>query len=749
MIFNFKYLIFPLSIIVCINNNYVNAMEDKNPNEIMENNINNIGDNSKNNNNNKSEINNQQNNKFLPIKIDNENDKEKIKALIKQPLKNADIVKYLDNSQMIGGMFSFFAGVKQRYKIYYDESYMIFALLKSFNDWNSNATFTVNQLQTIYNIVKGTRYLLGHKGQVEYYNVEFAIDDIIFGVGLVKPNGDNHYNKCIFIPPNRYGLFIVKDYDNYYDAYNSYKQKKKQALTNRSFRNFIDAVKLCSTKKLPTQFTNNDNKYQYFVTSNEYRKLLLVLLRDFWIVFHGEYKYDLLRLSLKYRNCYSSNYDHPYDFIRSTIKINSNKEYEMFKKEYEDLEKEKVNDKMKLLNNKVRQYQIGDALDYYDKQITLKKITEAFEDEYDEKNFIEIFGEETINNIRYIIHHLIDIEINSNHELFQNVLQDKLSKENNLYGTMRKLKTKGKALIDKLVKELKNDKKLEQQFGQICKKVWTDNIVLPEDEDIFKKLGEESEIELSDDSFSIDENYDDVISNKIKIDKYKLSSKQRVENYLKKLLYDKTLDDYLRNKVFKYIISSTDLIKDIHKNPSGTQEDRDLVKEKHIENINSAYILNNILEYVKDSNSLKKGLFFNKKEDKNDKISNKINSNNKKYSDKFDTNNNKINNISDDNHSNKFDKNNKEKEDKKSKKINDYYNNNLYKNNNLKINTNSNKYNGININNNENNIKNDTENYDSNYSNDLNNNDAGRNNENFDNNNSQTNNNFLTKKRRR
>ena len=564
----------------CINNNYVNAMEDKKPNEIMGNNINNIGNNSKNNNHNKSEINNQKDNEFLPIETNNESDKEEIKELIKQPIENARIIKHLTKNKT--KTFAFAAGYDIRYNHHYTKCAKILNLLKSFNDWNSNAIFTTNQLQTIYDIVKGAQYSLNNRKKIKRIDIEFAIDDKVLGIGLITEKipgscSSYHYNKCIFISPNRYGLFIVRDYDNYYKPYDDYGQNKEQVLANRSFRNFIDAVKLCSTKKLPIQFTNNDNKYQYFVTSNEYRNLLLVLLRDFWIAFHGEYRYDLLRLGIKYEN----------DIVDiPEIVIKSNEEYKKLDKEYGDLKKQE------------EQYE------------------EAFEDEYDEKNFIEIFGEETINNIRYIIHHLIDIEINTNYKLLTDKLDKIISQEKNLYETMRRSQTKGKALIDKCVQELK------KEFDDLEKKVWTDNIVLPKDEDIFNKLGDESEIELSDDNFSMDEDYDYIISHKVKIDQYKLSSKQRVENYLKKLLYDKTLDDYLRNKVFKYIISSTDLIKDIHKNPSGTQEDRDLVKKKHIENINSAYILKNILEYVKDSNRLKKVLFFNKKEDKNDKNNN-------------------------------------------------------------------------------------------------------------------------------
>ena len=624
MTFNFKYLILPLSILACIDNYEVNAMEDGNPNKIMKNNI---GDDSTNNNHNKSEINDQKNNEFLQIEIDNENDKEKIKELVTQPLEDIPSVQFL--IAHTHGMLALTKtlshrsgfGEKQKYVRYY--RYGILNLLKSFNSWNPNKQLTIDQLtainnviKTVYffvqrdkeykklNLIKDKKYKKSNLEQTfgmnitEYmrmknYNFAFSVEDEFFGIGLSKEDNDNEYYKCIFIQPNSNGLFAVQNCEN------TTKKSKKKCVDNKSFRNFIDAVKLCSTKKLPISFIDKNgikHNNSCLITNNEYENLLVVLMKDFWNAFHGEYKYDLLRLSKNYPDYY-------------TMEIKSVEEYEKIK------QKDK------------KTYEEKDALDRYNKNIMLQKIKKAFEDEYDEKNFIEIFGEETINNIRYIIHHLIDIEINNNHELFEDTLDEILSKENNLYGTMRKSETKGKALIDKLVKELKNDENLEKH---IYKKVWTDNIVLPEDKNIFKQLGKEK-------------------------DQYKLSSKQRVENYLKKLFYDKTLDNYLRNNLFKYIIGSNALITDIHKNPSGTQEDRDLVKEKHIENIKSSYILRNILEYIKDSNRLKKGLFFNKKEDKNDKISNKINSNNNKCSDKFDTNNNKINDISDYNNSNKFD----------------------------------------------------------------------------------------------
>ena len=129
---------------------------------------------------------------------------------------------------------------------------------------------------------------------------------------------------------------------------------------------------------------------------------------------------------------------------------------------------------------------------------------------------------------------MIDFEINSNYELFENTLDNILSKEEKLYETMRRATDKGEKLIDKCVQELEKVFNLNQ-------KVWTNNIVLSEYEYkyIFKQLEDKSKEE----------------------NQYKLHSKERVEDYLKKLLYNKVLDTYLRPKVFKYIIGSNYLRK--------------------------------------------------------------------------------------------------------------------------------------------------------------------------------------------
>ena len=490
----------------CINNNYeVNAMEDENPNKIIGNNI---GDDNKNNNN-ISKINEQQNNEFLQIEIDNENDKEKIKELVTQPLENARIIQLRARSftcllgqelikLTVPEKYMSSGDEKQRYYHYY-RCYEISNLLESFNNWNLNKLFTVDQLKTIYDIVKSSHYFLNHKDEIRR-DIEFVIDDEIFGVGFRKLNDDNHYGKCIFIQPNRYGLFIIRYYNKYHhEPYDSDGEQKKQALTSMSFKNFVDAVKLCSTKKLPIQFTN-DNKDKYFITSNEYRDLLLVLLRDFWIAFHGEYKYDLLRLSPEYHILNSR-----------LITINSDKEYEMLKKEYENLKEVKN----KTYEEYTRQNRVIDALYYYDQQIMLKKIKKAFKEDYNEQNFIEIFGEETINNIRYIIHHLIDIEMHNNNDFLINKI--KMNIEN--------------ILGNNAIEYDNKDISLEEVINYVMNELINNNFT-----NIINSISYQNE-ELVEDIISLINKNENILDT------------QRLYYYIYKLLYYKPLEKYIKENI--------------------------------------------------------------------------------------------------------------------------------------------------------------------------------------------------------
>ena len=83
MNFNLKYLILPMSIFICINNNYVNAMESAHSNKITENN-NKLNQN--------KNVNNMQNNNkiqdtiFLQLCTSTNNDISTIKALLKDPV---------------------------------------------------------------------------------------------------------------------------------------------------------------------------------------------------------------------------------------------------------------------------------------------------------------------------------------------------------------------------------------------------------------------------------------------------------------------------------------------------------------------------------------------------------------------------------------------------------------------------------------------------------------------------------------
>ena len=295
MKFSLKYLILPLSIIGCINTYNINAMENINENQIIDHNKGQI------------KINNQENNNFLKISTNNKNDEEVIKQLITKKITDIPTVKYLINHTADHELtidlrnINHYYGEKTIYFHFYEyNDNQIHNLLQSFNSLESNKPFTIDQLTKINDIVKTINFFVQKdkeykkKGLYRDYDFDFAISDEYFGIGLIHDYKDNWFDKCIFIQSSNDYLFKVK---KNYEKNKQYKTHSNE-ITNKSFRNFLDVVKLCSVKKLPITFEDkNGRQYNnpYLITKNEYKNLLITLMKDFWISFYGEYKYDILK----------------------------------------------------------------------------------------------------------------------------------------------------------------------------------------------------------------------------------------------------------------------------------------------------------------------------------------------------------------------------------------------------------------------------------------------------------------------
>ena len=607
MKFNLKYLILPLSIMVCINHYNVNAIEDEdeNPNKIIENNK---------GNNDISKINNQENNEFLQIKINNENDTKDIKKLITEKDTNIPTVKFLIKNtkanqkvNIEGKGTDILTRIKLSFSNKYNDynnNYLHSIMYTIYNKYHPNdLSITPSYLKDIKYIVKALNFFAQKDeeykklGENHKYYFDFVISDNILGIGLSHDANSNYeYNKCIFIQPSNYYLFAIHKNYNIGRKYNP-----KYEINYQSFRRFLHAVKLCSTKKLQITFKDeNGIEYNtpYLITKDEYKTFLTTLMKDFWKAFYGTYKYDILQgMSTTLQKISKTK-----EQIESEIKkesqeeeielgeeilSGSEEEYEFLKNKYFVLnnkihELEHPNNyskKEELKHNKnyIEACKKRDEISYLLDCYNCKFIVNAFENDYNNSNFIKIFGLETIKNIRSIIYNLIDIEINNNEE-FEKTLYDIIKNTKNLYS---KLRYRLDEVLNEIIGEYSKKKLLEQ-------KVWKNNIYWPEYNnglDIFK--GSKSKKE----------------------DQYKLHSKQRVESYLKKLFFDTALNKYLKETIFKYIMNSHILITKIREDAKD-RSGKDMVNL--LGKIKNPYIFDNIFKYpLKDNRMIKlRNLYF-------------------------------------------------------------------------------------------------------------------------------------------
>ena len=578
----FKYLAITLGIILYNNYNNTSAMEiakeRNNTNEIIINENNDII--------NTTEYTNTEDDNFLKVNLNNK-DSKAIGQLITQPVENIPQIEFL-NEYTYGSLTLY---KRFRHKHYGKNE--ISDLLLSFNNWDKNKPLTFNQLKEIYNITKTVKFFLNKEqenskkkktsvfGCCDFY-FSFAIEDENFGVALNKQSHDSlleekKHNKFIFIPNNNEGLFLINELKN--------KSNKIQDIDSKNFIKFLDAVKLCSTKKLPIVFKDKNNKeYKnpYLITKDDYEFLVNALMKDFWFAFCYGYRDKLRSPVMEYENIFKEEANEEYE------KIKSSEEYENLKKEDKALRKKihQLCNKLKKIEHELEQknifsfeilknkeygiidekilaeheklYQISDKLNYYNDKTMLNNITNAFENNYNESNFIKIFGKDVINNIRYIIYHLIDIKMHSNNNSLLNKTNEYLEKilcENAIEYDDKAIK--GSKLVNIIINDLlyyinNNNNELKNRFDNLKEIIWKNenisNLLNNELRNTFKKS--EEELKQEQNNFFIIETDNDK-----KLNQYKLN-KQKVCDYLGKLLYDQAFNQYLKEKLIIRIKAS-------------------------------------------------------------------------------------------------------------------------------------------------------------------------------------------------
>ena len=266
--------------------------------------------------------------------------------------------------------------------------------------------------------------------------------------------------------------------------------KVQELVSDNSFRNLLDAFKLCATKKLPIEFNKEGKHYHHpcLLSDSEYRLLLETLFNDFSAAFYNLY-----------------------------------------------------ND-----NNK-------------------EKISNLVKQKYNENDMLQLFGKEAINNVRYIVLHLIEshiktsnyndtdinkfLECSTNHWEYLNG-----SKKNNYIITAIKNNINMKEIIVQKISNIIKAQAFDINSIKIRQNKHNPNCNRFEVNDKIKMILEE--LYKDKDRENIDDYLMDAICKYGIFDDDWLEISENIAKYFKKLLCDYAWEQYLKNIIYKVLVNS-------------------------------------------------------------------------------------------------------------------------------------------------------------------------------------------------